>query len=46
MQIRFMVKSWILEKRCTADDSTTFVLNLLGAFGILSCAATPALFGA
>jgi hypothetical protein len=34
MQIRFAVKSWILEKLSTADNSTTFVQNLLGAFGI------------
>jgi fluoride ion exporter CrcB/FEX len=46
MRIRFAVESWILEKWCTAVNLTTFVRNLLGAFGISSSyAATPAPFG-
>jgi hypothetical protein len=47
MWIRFEVESWILEKLCTADNSTTFVQNLMGAFGISSSyTPTPAPFGA
>jgi hypothetical protein len=47
MWIRFAVESGVLEIWCTTDNSTTFVWNLVGAFGIMSSyTATPAPFGA